>query len=372
MATRSLSFSNALQDLGTLLNRIAIAQTVPSAVPDELPERDDVLRLASVFTPEDIQLCYQIVVHGRNELGLAPDEYAGFTMTLLRMLAFAPVTSSNTSANTSGTAIKHAAAGNASSAASQSAAAATKRPAAASSPAPMPSAANAAAESPAMTVSAASSDKKPVSPAMAALAAARGGKTAAKASPTRATPTVAPTQDTATPAAPLQEDFLSEPVADSSIPASAEPDTAQKKTEQPAPPELNALNATGAFAIDWPALVRQLPLKGVAQQLATQSELLGSEDEGAVIVMQLRVPVETLLSAGSVDKLAAALGQHFEKTVRLVTEIGNVTHTAHAESVADQARRQQQAEQTLNDDPFVQTLMRDFGATIVPGSIKPV
>jgi DNA polymerase-3 subunit gamma/tau len=56
----------------------------------------------------------------------------------------------------------------------------------------------------------------------------------------------------------------------------------------------------------------------------------------------------------------------------LVTEIGNVTHTAHAESVADQARRQQQAEQTLNDDPFVQTLMRDFGATIVPGSIKPV
>ena len=90
MATRSLSFSNALQDLGTLLNRIAIAQTVPAAVPDELPEREDVLRLASLFTPEDIQLCYQIVVHGRHELGLAPDEYAGFTMTLLRMLAFAP------------------------------------------------------------------------------------------------------------------------------------------------------------------------------------------------------------------------------------------------------------------------------------------
>lgn len=151
--------------------------------------------------------------------------------------------------------------------------------------------------------------------------------------------------------------------------APAEPEPAQKKTEQPAPP---ALNATGAVAINWPTLVGQLPLKGVAQQLATQSELLGSEDEGSVIVMQLRVPVETLLSAGSVDKLAAALGQHFEKTVRLVTEIGHVTHTAHAESVAEQARRQQLAEQTLNNDPFVQTLMRDFGATIVPGSIKPV
>ena len=357
MATRSLSFSNALQDLGTLLNRIAIAQTVPAAVPDELPEREDVLRLASVFTPEDIQLCYQIVVHGRNELGLAPDEYAGFTMTLLRMLAFAPITS----ADASGTAIRSAAG---SSGSPSSAAAASKRPLAASSTAPVITTAKPAAPSEPM-VSSASSDKKPVSPAMAALAAARSGKATAKALPAQATPT----QDTSTTAAPLQEDFLSESVADSSMQSPTEWDAAQKKTEQPAG---TALNAAGAAAIDWPALVRRLPLKGVAQQLATQSELLGSEEEGQVLVIQLRVPVETLLSAGSADKLAAALGQHFERTVRLVTDIGHVTHTAHAESVAEQARRQQQAEQTLNDDPFVQTLMRDFGATIVPGSIKPV
>ena len=359
MATRSLSFSNALQDLGTLLNRIAIAQTVPAAVPDALPERDDVLRLASLFTPEDIQLCYQIVVHGRNELGLAPDEYAGFTMTLLRMLAFAPITSSNTS----GTAIRPAAASSGSPSAT-TATATSKRPAAASVPAPTPTTVESVDPSE-PTVSTESKDKKPVSPAMAALAAARSGKAAAKATPAQVTPP----QATSTPAAPVQDDFLSEPVADSAMPSPAEPDTAQKKTEQP---ERSAVNAIGAVSIDWPALVRQLPLKGVAQQLATQSELLGHEEEGLVIVMQLRVPVETLLSSGSADKLAAALGQYFEKTVRLVTEIGHVTHTAHAESVAEQARRQQLAEQTLNDDPFVQTLMRDFGATIVPGSIKPV
>ena len=359
MATRSLSFSNALQDLGTLLNRIAIAQTVPAAVPDELPERDDVLRLASLFTPEDIQLCYQIVVHGRNELGLAPDEYAGFTMTLLRMLAFAPITSSNTS----GTAIRPAAASSGRPSAA-TATATSKRPAAASVPALTPTTVESVDPS-GPTVSTESKDKKPVSPAMAALAAARSGKAAAKATPAQVTPP----QATSTPAAPVQDDFLSEPVADSAMPSPAESDTAQKKTEQP---ERSAVNAIGAVSIDWPALVRQLPLKGVAQQLATQSELLGHEEEGLVIVMQLRVPVETLLSSGSADKLAAALGQYFEKTVRLVTEIGHVTHTAHAESVAEQARRQQQAEQTLNDDPFVQTLMRDFGATIVPGSIKPV
>ena len=352
MATRSLSFSNALQDLGTLLNRIAIAQTVPAAIPDELPEREDILRLASVFTPEDIQLCYQIVVHGRNELGLAPDEYAGFTMTLLRMLAFAPVSSATPSGAQGRAAQGHTAQGHSASQAAPRVAplASTVKQAAA----PFPS-------TPAMPVATSAKntnpDKKPVGPAMAALAAARGGKSAAKA--------VAP-----------QDDFLSEPAADLPVRDTAEGDTAQKKTEQPA--EIVTTSAqslampAAAGVIDWPALVRQLPLKGVAQQLATQSELLGSEDAAQVRTMKLRVPVETLLSAGSADKLAAALSDYFEKTVKLETEIGNVTRTAHAASVAEQARRQQLAEQTLNEDPFVQTLIREFGATIVPGSIKPV
>jgi DNA polymerase-3 subunit gamma/tau len=90
MASRSLSYNGALQDLGTLLHRIALAQTVPTAVPEDLPEYADIVRLAQSFDAEEVQLYYQICVHGRNELGLAPDEYAGFTMTLLRMLAFRP------------------------------------------------------------------------------------------------------------------------------------------------------------------------------------------------------------------------------------------------------------------------------------------
>ena len=90
MASRSLSYNGALQDLGTLLHRIALAQSVPAAVPEDLPELADILRLACAFDAQEVQLFYQIVVHGRNEIGLAPDEYAGFTMTLLRMLAFRP------------------------------------------------------------------------------------------------------------------------------------------------------------------------------------------------------------------------------------------------------------------------------------------
>ena len=90
MALRSIAFEAALQDLASLLHRIALAQTVPLAIAEDEPERARLLALAQQFSAEEIQLNYQIAIHGRNEIELAPDEYAGFTMTLLRMLAFVP------------------------------------------------------------------------------------------------------------------------------------------------------------------------------------------------------------------------------------------------------------------------------------------
>jgi DNA polymerase-3 subunit gamma/tau len=181
------------------------------------------------------------------------------------------------------------------------------------------------------------------SPALAALAAVRSRKAASPPPP---------------------------PVIDDAPPEAIDGvDPAQKKTEQPA-----ALTPAtpSAAKYDWPALVKQLALRGVAQQLAMQSELLACDESGAALTMRIRVPVDTLLSAGSTDKLAAALGEHLGKTVRLDPEIGAASVTAHAADVAVQAERQRLAEQTLHDDPFVQTLMREFGATIVPGSIRPV
>ncbi len=90
MQSRSIAFEAALQELASLLHRIALAQTVPQAIADDEPERARLLELAQAFSPEEIQLYYQIAIHGRNDIELAPDEYAGFTMTLLRMLAFKP------------------------------------------------------------------------------------------------------------------------------------------------------------------------------------------------------------------------------------------------------------------------------------------
>ena len=90
MTMRSLSFAGALGELATLLSKIAVAQTAPQAIAEDAPERDDVLRLARALSAEETQLHYQIAIHGKNDLPYAPDEVTGFTMTLLRMLAFRP------------------------------------------------------------------------------------------------------------------------------------------------------------------------------------------------------------------------------------------------------------------------------------------
>ncbi|MCP5245299.1 MAG: DNA polymerase III subunit gamma/tau [Burkholderiales bacterium] len=90
MEAQCLSFETALQDLATVLYRIALAQSVPQSINEDIPEYQHILSLAQLFTAEDIQLFYQIAIHGRNDLNLAPDEYAGFTMTLIRMLTFMP------------------------------------------------------------------------------------------------------------------------------------------------------------------------------------------------------------------------------------------------------------------------------------------
>lgn len=90
MAELSLSFDAALQDLASLLHRLSLAQAVPATVGEDDPDHGAVNELAGRFPADDLQLYYQIAIQGRSDLGLAPDEHAGFTMTLLRMLAFAP------------------------------------------------------------------------------------------------------------------------------------------------------------------------------------------------------------------------------------------------------------------------------------------
>ncbi len=345
MAARSLSYHAALQDLGSLLHRVALAQTVPAALPDDLPEREEILRLANAFDAEEVQLFYQIVVHGRHELGLAPDEYAGFSMTLLRMLAFRPQMGGADAKPTS------------SSAAPAPVARLAAAPQVATTSAPV-------ARTPSV-VSAA------VSPARAALEAARSGikgyvppRTAAVTHTASAGSDEVKTvsRTSAEPVVPVVR-----PTVAVAVPAVA----TERTTRVVTPPVMRPLPEL-QWDGDWPALALTLSVRGVAQQLAQQSELIDCEIQGSTVQMRLRVAVETLLSAGSVDKLATALGEHFGRNVRIETTIGAVQYTANAQVTAEREERQREAEQTMHNDPFVQTLIREFGATIVPGSIKPI
>lgn len=96
MATNAIGFDSALGDLAALLQRLALIKTVPAALDSEDPEYERLQHLSRYFSDEQIQLYYQCVIHGKQDLPLAPDEYAGFVMTLLRMLAFAPFAAKNT------------------------------------------------------------------------------------------------------------------------------------------------------------------------------------------------------------------------------------------------------------------------------------
>ncbi len=87
LAIRGLSYAGALADLAVLLSRVAIEQRVTGVTAAEDPLAADIARLAQSLHPDAVQLFYSVAVHSRSELTLAPDEYAGFIMACLRMLA---------------------------------------------------------------------------------------------------------------------------------------------------------------------------------------------------------------------------------------------------------------------------------------------
>lgn len=123
---------------------------------------------------------------------------------------------------------------------------------------------------------------------------------------------------------------------------------------------------------NWPGLAAGLPLRGVAQQLAFQTELVNCTVDGNVTTFKLRVPIDTLRASGNSEKLAAALQERFTNTkVAVDIDIGHVWYTASAEAQAFREECQRKAEETVASDPFVKDLMREFGAFVVQGSIRP-
>ena len=266
MGERSMSFSLALQDLSSLLQKIAAAQVVPESVLEDWPEAGEIRRLAGQLTKEEAQLFYQITITSRPDLSLAPDEQTGFAMTLLRMLAFRPGSSNSGGGGGS---------------------------------APTPSAPSAPPINTARSSSAASA------PAPAAVAASAVGNPA----------------------------------------------------ERP----------------DWHSLMRQLPVKGLVQQLAFQTELQDWMDSPTAVKASILTPMPQLASEASIARLADALTAHFGKTVKIVIEKGEVEGKTVAKVDAQiHQEKRMNAEQLIAADPFIQQLEKEFGAKVVGGSVKPL
>jgi len=281
MEERSISFDAALNDFAQLLHQIAVAQTVPESVANDLPEREALLNLAQRIQPETLQLYYQIALLGRRDIGLAPDEFAGFTMSLLRMLAFTPSENSAQKAKT-------------------------------------------------------------ISPV-------NNVRPIASTAPTETPKPEAVTVAEAVPVASIAVDTAdSAPITDT--------------TDSPR-------TGSTSFNGNWRALVDALKL-GLARELAKHCELVAYDADS----ISLSVPESQkhLVSANYQEKLTTAITQHFDRKIRLQFSIGGTGNTPAKQISQEKAQAQANAENAIEEDSFVQALIDDFGATIIPNSIKPI
>ena len=294
MGVRSMSFSLALQDLSSLLQKIAAAQVVPESVLDDWPEAREIRRLVSVFTREEIQLFYQIAITSRTDISLAPDEQTGFAMALLRMLAFRPAGSGDL---------------------------AQKTP-------------------PASTPVVKSAPKPAPKPAMK-------------------TETQSATQAATEPATKVAPEILKEAPKVSAVASAVSSSTASKGVPEAGRP-------------NWHDLMRQLPLRGLVQQMAFQTDLQDWVDstQGIKIIAVSSLP--QLATADCVERLREVLATHFAKPVKLEVIGGAVDQTvAKIDAQVNQERRLN-AEEQIATDPLIKELEKQFGAKVVSGSVRPL
>ncbi|KAB2308369.1 DNA polymerase III subunit gamma/tau [Betaproteobacteria bacterium SCN2] len=282
LAERGLSLSAALQDLGSLLTRIALAQAAAGALAEE-QDAARVQEFAQKLDAETVQLYYQIALNGRRDLPFAPDELSGFSMTLLRMLAF----------------------------------------------------------SPAMDTA-----RQPVSVARpTALAIPRAQLAQAAAEPPQALLAAEPS-----------------PPPVRTAPASpAQTETAQTGTAQAVPAQPGQ---------DWPAIVADLRLGGMARMLADQCEL--KSFDGSVMLLGLAEMHRHLLDKVYQEKLEAALRNKFGTGLKVSIEVGaSGGQSPVAVRARAKAEKQAEAVAAIETDPFIRDLVEQFDARVDPASIQP-
>ncbi|HLT98817.1 MAG TPA: DNA polymerase III subunit gamma/tau [Burkholderiaceae bacterium] len=379
LAGRGLSYTGALADLAVMLSRIAIQQRVPGGLPADDPLLADLEALASALHPDLVQLYYSVAVHSRSELALAPDEYAGFVMACLRMLSLTPAslhqpdpppvtpTRPTTVAPTVAP-TQPSETGDQAGPSSESGSLPDEGPDVPAwedlpeEAARTVSAPTLSSESPASAV--ALQDADTTSGETSSSLADEGTEVANIPYPDEDFPAF----DGFEPAAyedggwePVVEgvEFDSGEVAAASLGAAG---LAELVKEKPATrPRLTRMTAE-----QWPELAASLPLSGLADELARQSEWVGVKDD----TITLRVAIWSLAAKQGQARLRTVLTEHFGKVVNLKIEFGETgSGTARALEEKRRAERQREAEEAVANDPLVQAFIDEFGARVIPGTI---
>jgi DNA polymerase III subunit gamma/tau len=334
-----LSAASTLEEMTTILQRMAVMQAVTNMPVDASDaEAVQTSQLAADLPKDETQLLYSLCLHGRAELGLAPDEYAALTMVLLRLLAFKPDGNSPSAEKKTFKSVVT----------------------------PVATAAVAAAQSVAVQpISEPIVVKKALEPPVAAV------KTPNLEVNTSADRILA---------AEAAPKFVAIPVREQSEPSVR----TEQRTERAG---LNSAIAPAELVLTpegdvWHSAVQQLlaaeAIAALVRELALQSQLVARtipsspRNDGEPHDWLLRIERESLSQSGSPEKLQTALSslESLGHAVRLSIEIGPASDTPAKRIAAAAAERQRMAQDIITQDAYVQQLMRDFGAKIVPGSIK--
>ena len=401
---QGVSAAATLEDMSTVLQRMAVLQAVPGLADQasDDPDAPVITELSQAMSADVTQLLYSLCLHGRTELGLAPDEYAALTMVLLRLLAFKPAgLIPATTAEKKSPELSR-----------QPASSPPAQPAAAPVPVPPPALAtqtrpgsSASAVTRSATVHSAASSPSPAAAATSA-SAVRLRDEEVRWAPSQPPVTAPATQNHASALAddpiatvppPPSPMAASDDEADERLQAwmygaedglpdlqSAPASALAKPTLQPLPvrdpgrPSARLDTPRTAQPLVptpegdvWAELVQTLmaaeAVTALVRELALQSQLV----ERGERVWTLRIERESLNMSGSRERLQAALAAHGHE-IELQVQLGPVTDSPARRQAERAQARQRAAEALIEQDPLVQAMMRDFDAKIVPGSIKPI
>ena len=375
-----LSAAGTLEEMAGLLQQMAVEQAVPGALDDADPDTAGARALAVLLPPDETQLLYSIVVHGRAELSLLSDDYAALTMVLLRLLAFPPAGPAPAAASAPRAAPLVAAPREARSTAPARPVLAPPAPLAVPT-VPLPPVKLPPVQSVARVEQSAAPRQSPPPPA-----AVRPPVVDRTPPPRLATAPVAPHRLTVEEPPPWAEEAVPDDFSalDGASPPLADPDALPEvpaSVRVPPAPSVAAPVAplhTPALGDRWSALVRPLAAAGslvaMVRELAWQAELLAvTPTDGGGQRWHLRAERESLRNPGLAVKLAAALTEALGTPAQVDVVAGVAQDSIFRRDNHAREAAQQAAEQLIHTDPEVRSLMAQFRtARIVPGSIKPI